>query len=256
MIDIQHVCVNLSNRRVLSDISFQIPQGRILMVLGENGSGKTTLIKSMLQQLPYTGNILFQNQKLSDMQENKRAEIFSYVPQIKELAMDMRIEDCIVAGCTRQLSIFKVPTKKQYQQVDALIEKFHLSHIKGKRLDEISGGELQMVYVARAFLQDAHVMIMDEPCTYLDFKRQHLFLQETRRLCKEGKTILLTIHDPNLALQYGDEIILLHEGKLKAHLKKEQDDMEKECLRYYNELYGSHFTINGDHEKGFLVWKE
>lgn len=256
MIDLQHICVTLSDKMILKDISFQIPEGRILMILGENGCGKTTLIKSMLQQLPYTGEIFFQDQKLSDMQEKQRAEIFSYVPQIKELVMDMRVEDCIVAGCTRYLSIFEVPSKSQYDQINVLMEKFHLTHIKGKRLDEISGGELQMVYVARAFLQNARVMIMDEPCTYLDFKRQHLFLQETRRLCKAGKTILLTIHDPNLALQYGDEIIMLHEGKIKAHLKKEENDMEKECLRYYNELYGKHFTMSNAIEKGFLIWKE
>ncbi|RGC52495.1 ABC transporter ATP-binding protein [Absiella sp. AM29-15] len=256
MIDVKHVSVTLSNKKILQDISFQIPQGRILMVLGENGSGKTTLIKSMLQQLPYTGDILYQHQHISHMQEKERAKIFSYVPQIKELAMDMRVEDCIVAGCSRHLSIFEVPSNAQYEQVNALMEKFHLTHIKGKRLDEISGGELQMVYVARAFLQNACVMIMDEPCTYLDFKRQHMFLQETRRLCKEGKTIVLTIHDPNLALQYGDEIILLHKGKLKAHLKKETNDMEKECLRYYNELYGNHFTMSNMIEKGFLIWKE
>ena len=256
MIDLKHIHVTLSNRRILQDISFQIPKGRILMVLGENGSGKTTLIKSMLQQLPYTGDMLYQNQKLSDMKETQRAQIFSYVPQIKELAMDMRVEDCIVAGCTHHLSIFHVPSKNEYEQVDRLMERFHLTHIKGKCLDEISGGELQMVYVARAFLQNAYVMIMDEPCTYLDFKRQHLFLQETRRLCQEGKTILLTIHDPNLALQYGDEIIILHEGKIKAYLKKEINDMEKECLQYYNELYGNHFTMSNTIEKGFLIWKE
>lgn len=255
MITLQKVSVSLHEKEILKDISFVIPQSRIVMILGENGSGKTTLIKSMLGKLAYEGSIAKNGVEINALKEKERAALFSYVPQIKELALDMRVEDCVVAGCSRELSIFQTPRKKDYERAGAIMKQFHLFHLKDKLLHEISGGELQMCYVARAFLQDAEVMMMDEPCTYLDYQRQHLFLQETKRLCTKKKSILISIHDPNLALQYADEILLIHHGQLLAHLCKETHDMQKECVRYYNELYGSHFTL-ADKEDQFLIWKE
>lgn len=255
MIQVSHIRVSLQDKMILKDISFTIPKGRILMVLGENGSGKTTLIKTLLNWLPMDeGSIYYLEQDCSAMNEHQRAAIFSYVPQIKEIVEDMRVEDCIVSGCTRRLSIFSSPKKADYVRVDEIMRQFDLTHLKGKRLHEISGGELQMTYLARAFMQDAEVLLMDEPCTYLDFQKQHLFLEETKMLTMQKKSVVISIHDPNLALQYADEILLLHKGTLLAHLCKETHDMKKECCRLYNQIYGNHFTLNENDE--MLIWKE
>lgn len=255
MIEIKKLSVSLQGKEILHDISFTIPSGRIMMVLGENGSGKTTLIKTLLNWHEKTqGTIMFHQKDCSQMRDRERAAVFSYVPQIKEVVEDLRVEECIVSGCTRKLSLFSVPGKQEYQRVDEIMELFALSHLKGKRLHEISGGELQMTYLARAFLQDGNVMLMDEPCTYLDFQKQHLFLEETKKLAMSKKSVLISIHDPNLALQYADEILLLHNGRLITHMKKETHDMKKECCRLYNEIYGNHFSLNENDE--LLIWKE
>lgn len=256
MIDIRHLAVQLSGNAILQEINFTICESKVIMVLGENGSGKTTLIKSLLCQLPYSGAIWADNTDIQMLSEKQRAAIFSYVPQIKEVTQDMLVEDCILAGCTRRLSLFETPSKKDHQRSDAIMQRFHLEHLKGKALHEISGGELQMCYVARAFLQDGKVMLMDEPCTYLDYRRQHLFLQESKCLASRKKSVLISIHDPNLALQYADEILLMHEGRLVAHLNRETNDMQQQLLVYYNELYGNHFCVAGNETSSFLVWKE
>lgn len=256
MIEVQHLSVALQGKTILQDLHFSIPKGRIVMMLGENGAGKTTLIKALLQQISYQGKMYYQQEDVHKKKEKERAAIFSYVPQIKQIMEDLEVRECIVSGCTRNLSIFATPRKQEYEQADAIMERFHLTYLKGKRLQEISGGELQMVYVARAFLQDAQVMLMDEPCTYLDFQHQHAFLQATKTLTQKDKSVLISIHDPNLALQYADEILLLHKGSIYAHLKKEEVNMWEECCRIYNELYGHHFTLTQSAETPFLIWKE
>ena len=222
MISIQHLSVQLQGRDILKDISFAIPKGRIVMLLGENGSGKTTLIRSLLQYISYKGCILHEKSDIHSLKQRQLAALFSYVPQIKETVEDLAVEECIVSGFARTLSPFALPSKKQYEQVHALLKDWNLSHIEGKLLQEISGGELQMTYVARAFLQDAALMVMDEPCTYLDYRRQHQFLQEMLRLKLQGRSMLISMHDPNLALQYADELLLLHQGKQIAFDTPEQ----------------------------------
>lgn len=255
MIYINNINVFLQDKQILKDFTLTISESRIIMILGENGSGKTTLIKTMLNQ--YTansGNIYYNDNDCSKMNNKQRATVFSYVPQFKEIVEDMCIEDFIVSGCSRKLSIFQMPNSLDYQKVDKIMNLFKLTHLKGKRLHEISGGELQMTYVARAYLQDAKVMLMDEPCTYLDFQRQHMFLEEIMKLKAFNKSVIISIHDPNLALQYADEIVIMHEGLLYAHLNKETHDMKKECCNLYNKIYGNHFFMTDNDE--FLIWKE
>ena len=113
-----------------------------------------------------------------------------------------------------------------------------------------------MTYVARAFLQEAEVMVMDEPCTYLDYRRQHQFLQEVTRLKQQGKSMLISMHDPNLALQYADEILLLHQGTLYARMTGSRLEMARECAGYYQALYGDTFTVTGTTSEPILIWKE
>lgn len=255
MINIEHLNVSLQGKQILHDICFAMQTGSIVMILGENGSGKTTLIKTLLHYFKQdSGTITYQKQDCNLMNEKQRAEIFSYVPQIKEIVEDMKVEECIVSGCSRKLSLFSTPKEKDYKQAYNIMKLFGLCHLQGKRLHEISGGELQMTYVARAFMQDAKWMLMDEPCTYLDYQKQHLFLKETQKLKEQNKSVLISIHDPNLALQYADEIVLMHEGKIYAHLKKGTHDMKKECCKLYNEIYGNHFIMSEQDE--FLIWKE
>ncbi|MCR0570207.1 ABC transporter ATP-binding protein [[Clostridium] innocuum] len=256
MISIQHVSVQLQGREILKDISLAIPKGRVVMLLGENGSGKTTLIRSLLQYIPYQGTIYHAQTDVHTLKQRDLAALFSYVPQIKETVEDQPVEECIVSGFARQLSLFALPSKKQYEQVDALLEAWKLTHIKGKLLQEISGGELQMTYMARAFLQDSALMVMDEPCTYLDYRRQHQFLQEVLRLKLQGRSMLISMHDPNLALQYADELVLLHQGKLHAHIRGTRPEMTAACCMYYNELYGDTFTVIGTESEPTLIWKE
>ena len=151
------------------------------MLLGENGAGKTSLLKSMLRYYPLSGGqVLYCGIDCAALRDKEHAAIFSYAAQMKELVEDMLVEDCIVAGRTRCLSVLAMPKKQDYEAVDSWLKKLNIEHLKGKYLHEISGGELQLVYLAKALIQDAQVMLMDEPCTYsvsythLDvYKRQY-----------------------------------------------------------------------------------
>lgn len=238
MINVQHISIQLQEQTIVQDISFSIPPGKILMLLGENGCGKTTLIKGMIHELPLQkGTIDHQGNDFARMSRKERAALFSYIPQIKPVISNMYCKDIVVSGLNRHLTLFDIPKEKDYEQARTIMAKFQIESLFEEPIDTISGGQLQLVYLCRAFIQDAQCILMDEPCTYLDFMKQHLFLRYTKELTKHGHSVLLSIHDPQLALAYGDEILFMHQGKLIADIKKEEIDMAAQLEELYRTIY-------------------
>lgn len=238
MIEIKHVSIKRQQKQIVHDVSFTISPGRIFMLLGENGCGKTTLIKGMIHEYPLAeGRICYDGKDMNTMTLKQRAAIFSYIPQIKPIIANMLCKDVVVSGWNRHMQLFDIPDEQAYEQARKIMAKFKIDPLFDQTIDTISGGQLQLVYLCRAFLQDASCILMDEPCTYLDFMKQHLFLQHTKELAKQGYSVLLSIHDPQLALTYGDEILFMHQGTLIADLKKEKDDLPAQLRALYRKIY-------------------
>lgn len=238
MIEISNISTKIHDKMIIEDISFEIEYGQMIMLLGENGCGKTTLIKSLLGHLLLAeGMICADGKDIDQMTWRQKAEIFAYLPQIKNIVDDIKCWEVVISGRNRFMKFFQLPTIEDKAKAIRIMKKFKIEALAEKKISEISGGQLQIVYLCRCFIQEARCVLMDEPCTYLDFYKQHLFLQQAQIMVKEGYSILMSIHDPHLALKYGDKIIFMHQGKIMAKLDKNTGNMKEELKGLYHQIY-------------------
>lgn len=244
---------NIRYRSILSNIDLHLEKGKIVMLLGENGCGKTTLIKCLLQLIPYDGKVYFQDRLINDLDKRSLAEIFSYVPQIKTLVDHISVLEFVVAGRTRFLPSYQTPSNKDYDIALNALKEFGLEHLKDRSMFEISGGELQLCYVARSIVQEANILVMDEPCTFLDYEKQYRFMERIKTLRSDDKMILISIHDPNLAIRYADEIVFMKNGKIFDTLEKKDSEFIERFCEIYNQLFSNHFAY--DKNSNFIYWK-
>ncbi|MCQ2592447.1 MAG: ABC transporter ATP-binding protein [Treponema sp.] len=205
---------------VLDNVSMELENGKIGIILGKNGSGKTTLFKNILGLCKpekvdgfESGKIIFNDRELSDLSYRKRAQIIGYVPQQIHFG-ELCVFDSILAG---RISYFGFKAgKKDFDEVERVINELELEKIAYKNAEELSGGEKQKVAIARALVQNPEILIFDEPTGNLDIANEYLIIEEAKKIAREkGITILASLHDMNLALNMGDRFFFLKDGKIK-----------------------------------------
>jgi len=199
----------------IKNISFALNKGELVALLGPNGSGKTTILKCLNGTLkPKTGEIYIENHNIKDLSYKETAKLISVVPQERSAVFSYLVIDIVAMGITPYLSFGRMPTKKDYKEAYAKLEFFNIQHLAEKSYNQLSGGEKQLVLIARALMQDTDYLIMDEPTSHLDFKNQHLVMKELKKLSKNGKGVVTALHDPNLALRFCDRIIMVKKGEV------------------------------------------
>ena len=200
---------------VLNNVNAEFKEGTINVLLGLNGCGKTTLIKLLAGlQKPVEGTIEYDNKDLQSIKIRDRAMIFSYVPQQSSVTGDIPVRQYLSYGTTNTLAFYKHPGKEEKELVKQTAQRLGISYLLDKNLGEISGGELQIVLIACSLIQRTPIMLLDEPTSALDMKNQNLVLSVLKEIAKEGKTIILSSHNPNHALFLDADVLLIHEGKV------------------------------------------
>ena len=200
---------------VLNNVNAEFKEGTINVLLGLNGCGKTTLIKLLAGlQKPVEGTIEYDNKDLQSIKIRDRAKIFSYVPQQSSVTGDIPVRQYLSYGTTNTLAFYKHPGNEEMELVEQTAQRLGISHLLDKNLGEISGGELQIVLIACSLIQRTPIMLLDEPTSALDMKNQNLVLSVLKEIVKEGKTIILSSHNPNHALFLDADVLLIHEGKV------------------------------------------
>lgn len=224
MLKIENLSAFYGKKQVLFDLSFELERGKFTAILGRNGSGKSSLLSCIASQKRYSGKILLGERDISEIMPRERAKIISCLPQNLPLTQ-FSVRETVAFGREPYIS-FKL-TDSDNEIVEKSIEKCGISHLKDKVLTEISGGERQMAYLAMALAQDADILLLDEPTTYMDAPNAREFLSTLKSAQSEGKTVVAVMHDLTAAVKYADDILLIDGGKVVFKGTKEKCLEEK-----------------------------
>jgi iron complex transport system ATP-binding protein len=206
--------IGYRDRIVGRDLDVTLARGEVLALLGPNGSGKTTLLKTLLGLIaPRGGEIRLGGRSLSDYGLRERARMIAYVPQVHVATFAFAVEAVVLMGRSAHGNLLNRPSAADRAAVGHALERFGIGALAARPYTMISGGERQLVLLARALAQEPQFIVLDEPTASLDFGNQGKVLQEIRALAAAGHGVLFTTHDPNHALRAADRAYLMRDGE-------------------------------------------
>jgi iron complex transport system ATP-binding protein len=215
MIKVENLHFSYGSHKVLKGVSFEVQKGEYMCILGANGCGKTTLLKTMLAFLkPQQGTVSLYGKNIHGMDERELAQKVAYIPQTHSPPFPFTVMDVVLLGRTPHLSPSYRPKPEDERIAKAAMDRLGISAYANKRYTELSGGQRQMVIIARALTQQPDILIMDEPTASLDFGNQYLVLEQMLSLAREGMSILMVTHNPDHALYCADRIIAMQDGNI------------------------------------------
>ncbi|UWG97048.1 ABC transporter ATP-binding protein [Dehalobacter sp. DCM] len=204
------------DRKVIDGISFSVSPHEILCLLGPNGVGKTTLFKSILGFLKLLGgSIQVGGEDVSRWTRKRFAQVIGYVPQNHTPPFPFTALDVVTMGRTAHLGTFSTPSKEDKRLAIESMETIGIGFLQNRVYTEISGGERQMVLIARALAQQPKILVMDEPTSNLDFGNQMRVLGKIKKLAENGLGVVMTTHCPDHAFLCSTRVVLLHDGGFK-----------------------------------------
>jgi len=237
-VKVKELTFGYNEKVVLDHLSFEVNKGEILTILGPNGSGKTTLLKCLNMLLKPKGSFFIDSFDISKLNEKEIAKFISYVPQIHSPVFPYKVIDVVVSGRTPYLE-FSTPTKQDYDYAYNILNKLDLTHLADKAYTQLSGGQLRLVLIARALVQQPKVLLLDEPTSHLDLKNRLLVLKILREITSEGITVIMSEHDPNIASIFSDKILLMCNGRIVS-CGKAKDVLNRENIA---KVYGVNVEI-------------
>lgn len=198
----------------LDGIDFSVPDGQVTALLGPNGAGKTTLLQLLLGlREPQSGLVSLAGKPLRNYSRRERARWMGLVPQRETLTFDYSALEYILLGRAPHLGALEMPGPQDVALARAALEKLEISSLADRAITGLSGGELQMVLLARALAQQPRILLLDEPTSHLDLPNKYRLLRILRQLCADGVTVLFTTHDPD-TVSAVDWLVLVRAGQV------------------------------------------
>jgi iron complex transport system ATP-binding protein len=216
MIVADNVGVILGGKTILRELDFEVGPGEWIGLLGPNGAGKTTLLKALAGLLPCSGSLSLDGIGISDWKPRDLARRIAFVRQSHSLSFDFRVEELVLLGRSPHKSLLSLYETSDRERVIEALEMVDLSGFSDRVVLSLSGGELQRVFLAQALVQEADILLLDEPTTHLDVHHEFEFLQRIRRLVDSGRTIIGAFHNLEMASRFCDRLIVLKRGKIEA----------------------------------------
>lgn len=216
MIELKNVCSGYEGKKVLHHVNAVFESGKVTVLVGPNGCGKSTLLKSIVRIAPHSsGEILVGGMPVEKMSTRKLAQNVAYLAQNKK-APDISVIKMVLHGRFAYLNYPRKYRPQDYEIAKDALEWAGMSERSHEIVSKLSGGMQQKVYIAMALAQDADTILMDEPTTYLDIVHQLRLMEMARQLAKEGKAVVMVLHDLTQALRIADKVLVLKEGKIIA----------------------------------------
>ena len=206
MIEIRDLGVSLGGKPILEGYSFDVGKGEVVAILGANGIGKTTLLNCMVGlRRPDAGTIT-------------KSGMIGYVPQLFQATFAFTVLEIVLMGRARHLGLFSAPRRADYAIAERYLALMQVDHLRDRPFNALSGGQRQLVMIAQALASECEIMILDEPCSALDYKNQAIVISTLRRLNRDmGLTIVFTTHAPQHGLEAASHVLLMNDRTRYRH---------------------------------------
>lgn len=243
VIKIDNLSFSYENKSVLHNVSLQVDENEVVIILGPNGSGKTTFLKCLLGLLDFKqGGIWYYGKDITQYSKSDLAKTVCFVPQLSAINNNFLARDYIALACTPYLRFYESPSREVYEKIDRLAEDFSAIDLLNRSMQELSGGEQQLISIIKALAQDSPVIVLDEPTSALDYGNQGRFLEYVKKLKMLGKTIIMSSHNPNHAFILKGRVCVIQEGTITYNGLA--DDIITEQM--LNDIYNAEFRIMKD----------
>ncbi len=244
----EQVVSGYDNKTIVHGVDILIPSNKISVIIGANGCGKSTLLKTLARLIkPTSGEITLDGKQLSKIPSKQLARVLGLLPQSPIVPEGISVTDLVGRGRYPHQSMFSGWTKKDYEAVAEAMDIMNITEFANQNIDELSGGQRQRVWIAMALAQQTDILFLDEPTTFLDITYQIEILDLLTDLNrKRGTTIVMVLHDINLAARYADQIFALREGKLIAE-GKPSEVITSELIK---DVFGLRCSVIKDHISG------
>ena len=231
-LEIKNLSFSYKNSNVLSNLSFSVPEGNFFIIIGPNGSGKTTLMKAISGILkPQEGKLKILGLSFRDYTRKSLSKTIALVPQLVSVDFPFTVAELVLMGRSPHLNILGLEQEKDLEIANRSMAFTEVEHLAQRKLDQLSGGECQRVFIARAICQEPKIILLDEPTASLDLTHQMKIMDLMEKLKKEqGTTIIMVSHDVNLAAMYSDRLLLLKNGEI-AGLGKPDEILTLDVLK-------------------------
>lgn len=212
-LSVTNLCFSYGAAPVLSDVSFRAPAAGLTVILGRNGCGKSTLLRALAGITPLgQGVVTVDGHDLALLSGAERAALVGYLPQFHQTVFPFSVEDVVLTG--RAAFVFSTPSRGDREKARRAIADVGIEHLARRPYTELSGGERQMVMIARVLAQNPKVILLDEPASHLDLANQHRLFAVIRRITAAGTAVVAVLHDPNMAFLNAERVIFLKGGRI------------------------------------------
>ncbi|MEG2166054.1 MAG: ABC transporter ATP-binding protein [Ruthenibacterium sp.] len=248
VLQLVHFSSGYRGKMMVKNVDIQIEQGTLTALLGPNGSGKTTLMKGICGLTQSEGTCLLAGKDTQTLHEKERARVMSYLPQHSGVAFSISVLEMVLMGFNPSLRLLAVPNAAQRATALKMLDAVGLASRSEDDFLTLSGGQRQLVLLARALVQDTALLLFDEPDSALDFNNKHLILTKIRQVIHaQNKAGLLCLHDANVAMQYCDRLLLLKDGRLVGTVNPKTDSLQQvqmQLQKIYDDV--TVFAADGD----------
>lgn len=233
-LEVKNLNMSYRQTKVLSDISVKLDRGKLYGILGPNGSGKTTFLKSIAKALKIkAGTVFVEGSDINGLKNRELSKKLACMYQGTETSCDFSIMDVVLMGRYPYIKRFRSEGNIDREIAKKAMIASNVWHLKDRRINEVSGGERQRVFIARALVQQTGVILLDEPVSHLDIHHQMEVLDIIKGLTKDAKTVITVLHDLNLASSYCDHLILINKGAIVAQGEPQKVLTEENIERVY-----------------------